>query len=82
MMILIRPTNNYRIQAIAVRGDENIWVYNYFVKQEYLVLGIPIRKTIHVHTFVFPRKSNDPHRDGLKNAMADQRSRAGLPTIR
>lgn len=74
-MPLIVPTDNYRIQAIAVRGEETIWVYNYFVKRVFRVLGVSIRKTIHVHTFVFPRMSNDPKRDGLKNAMAAQRSR-------
>jgi hypothetical protein len=81
MVKLIVRTDNLRINALGVAGTERDWVYNFEIRRWYKVLGVPVSKQIHMHTFTFPRTSNNPRRDGLNRAVAEQRA-AVLPYIR
>jgi hypothetical protein len=75
MSKFITRTDSIQLYARVIGATSNQWVFNYEVKRGYKVFGIKMRKQVHVHTFAFPRYSNNAHRDGLRQEMAAQRQK-------
>ena len=70
---IIRKTDEIEVRAVAIRGTGTEWVYNYWVHRLFVIFGfIRFWKAIDGHEFSFPRYSNNPKRDGLKDAMEIQ----------
>ena len=64
------------IRYIAIGGDEKYWYYNMVVYQPAKLFGfINYSKRIYAHTYHFPRYSNDPRIDGLRDYCDEWRDR-------
>jgi hypothetical protein len=81
MKKLIVATDQVRIDALFIGASDYSWVYNYQVRRIYKVLGLSIMKQVHIHTFRFDRWSDNAFRDGLRQAMFEQRARVALPLV-